>query len=314
MIRFRHSLIALSLSAALLAGCGEDKATTPVAAPEKAAPAAPAADAASVMNEQIAAFKANDLKAMLMAAVPAKDIEEMKAEWDKKRAEPISEEESKEFADSWGKIIAADGVDQMMAEIEPKLAEMKPQMAGLMAMVQGMATMSIQQSTELTDAQKTQMTQFMTGLNSWMMKTDFTDPALARSALTALADGLRATGVTSLDQLNQKSFDDLLVLGGQVMGGVKGALGAYGLSLDEIAGSMKATQISTEGDLAKLKVEYSLFGSPLSFESEMKKQDGRWYSKDMLEQVEKVAAEDGEPVEGDSSADESDSEAADQQP
>ncbi len=313
MTVIRHSLIALLCSAALLAGCGDKETTAPAApAAQKATPAL--ADAAGVFNQQIAAFKANDVKTMLMAAVPAKDIDEMKAEWDKKRAEPMTEDQKKEFADSWGKIIAADGVDQIMKELEPQLAEMKPQMAGLMAMMQGMATMSIQQNTDLTDAQKAQATQFMTGLSGWLNKTDFTDPALTRSALTALADGLRATGVTTLEQINAKSFDEVLALGGQILVGVKGALNAYGLSLDDIAGSMKATQLSAEGDLAKLKVDYSLFGAPLSFESEMKQQDGRWYSKDMLEQVEKVAAEDGEPVDGSDEGDDSDTEATEQQP
>ncbi len=314
MIAFRHSLIALSLSAALLAGCGE-KETTATAPAAPVAEKAVVADAASVMNEQIAAFKANNLKAMLEATLPAKDLEEMKAEWEKKRAEPITEEDKKQFADSWGKITAADGVDQIMKELEPQLAEMKPQMAGMMAMMQGMATMSIQQSTEFTDAQKAQATQFMNGLGGWLTKTDFTDPALTRSALTALAESLRATGVTTLEEINAKSFDEVLVLAGQVLGGVKGALGAYGLSLDDIAASMKATQVSVAGDIAKLKVDYSLFGTPLSFESEMKQQDGRWYSKDMLEQVEKVAAEDGTPV--DATADGEDTEeteATEQQP
>jgi hypothetical protein len=177
-------------------------------------------------------------------------------------------------------------------------------------MGQGMATMSIQQSTELSDQQKTQATQFMNGLSGWLGKTDFADPALMRTALTALAEGLRATGITKLDDIKALSFDEMLVKAGPAVGGVKNALAAYGFSLDAIADSVKTEVVSETGDVAKLKVTYALFDSPLSFESEMKKVDGKWYGKDMLEQIEKSKAE--EAAEAAAGDDEGDDDSSDE--
>jgi len=291
---FRYSLIALALSCALLGGCDKkEEAAASAAAPAEAAKSAVVvnAGAADALQAQVQAFKSNDLKSLLTSALPPKEIERMRSEWEEKRKEAVTDEERKEFAESWGKITAPDGVDKIMAEIEPQLVEMKPQMAGLIAMMQGMGTMSIQQSAELTAEQKTQATQFMNGLGGWMTKTDFTDPALMRTSLTALAEGLRATGITSIDDVNALSFDQLLDKAGPAFAGVKNALTAYGFSLDQIAQSVKAEVVSETGDTAKLKVSYDLFASPLSFESEMKKVDGRWYGKDMLAQMEKAAAE-----------------------
>jgi len=310
---FRHSLIAVALASALLVGCGKDEATQTAAPAEKAAvqTAAPAT-AATAMDAQIKAFRSNDLKALLEAALPAAEIERMRSEWDKNRAEPITEEDRAEFADSWGKITAADGVDKIMAEMEPQLAQLKPQLAGMIAMGQGMATMTIAESTELTDAQKAQATAFMNGLSGWLGKTDFADPALMRKSLTALADGLRATGITKLDDIKALSFDELLAKFGPAVGGVKNALAAYGFSLDAIADSVKTEIVSEAGDTAKLKVSYALFDAPMSFESEMQKVDGKWYGKDMLAQLEKAKAEEAAQVaEGDDVADaESEEEAA----
>jgi outer membrane murein-binding lipoprotein Lpp len=287
---FRYSLIAVALASALLAGCGKDEPASTTAPAEKIVAQAPAT-ASSALEAQVKAFRNNDLKALVAAALPAKELERIRADWDKQRAEPITDEERAEFAESWGKITGADGVDKIMAEVEPQLAELKPQLAGIVAMGQGMATMSIQQSTELTADQKTQATQFMNGLGGWLGKTDFADAALMRKALTALADGLRATGITKLDDIKALSFDEMLVKAGPAMGGVKNALAAYGFSLDAISDSVKAEVISETGDVAKLKVSYSLFNSPLSFESEMKKVDGKWYGKDMLEQIDKAKAD-----------------------
>jgi outer membrane murein-binding lipoprotein Lpp len=300
---FRHSLIAVALSCALLAGCGKDEPASTTGAPAEKAVVQAAATASSALEAQVKAFRNNDLKTLLTASMPAAELERLRSEWDKNRAEPITDQERAEFAENWGKITAPDGVDKIMTEIEPQLAEMKPQLAGLIGMGQGMATMSINQSTELTPEQKTQATQFMNGLSGWLGKTDFADATLMRKSLTALAEGLRATGITKLDDIKALSFDEALAKGGVAMGGVKNALAAYGFSLDAIADSVKTEVVSETGDVAKLKVTYALFDSPLSFESEMKKVDGKWYGKDMLEQIEKAKVE-----AADESADEDDSE------
>lgn len=303
---FRHSLIAVALAGALLAGCGKEEAAQ-APTPEVKAVAPVAATAATALDAQVKAFRNNDLKALLIAALPPAELEKIRADWDKKRAEPITDEERKEFADGWSKLTAPDGVDKIMAEVEPQLAEMKPQLAGMIAMGQGMATMSIAQSTELTEPQKAQATAFLNGLGGWLTKTDFADPALMRKSLTALADGMRATGITKLDDIKALSFDQFLEKAGPAVGGVKNALLAYGFSLDSIADSVKSEIVSESGDVAKLKVSYALFDSPMSFESEMKKVDGKWYGKDMLDQIEKAKAEEASAVAADDSAEDADS-------
>ena len=311
---FRHSLVAVALASALLVGCGKDEPAAPVA--PKAI--AQTANAASSMQAQVQAFRSNDLRALISTSVPPKELERISAEWEKQRAEPITDQERQEFAENWNKLTAPDGVDKMMAEIEPQLAQVKPQLAGMIAMGQGMATMTIAQSTDLTDDQKQQATQFLNGLSGWLSKTDFADPALMRASLTALADGLRATGITTLDDVKALSFDQLLDKAGAAIGGVKNALAAYGFSLDTIADSVKAEVLSETGDVAKLKVTYALFDSPLSFESEMQKVDGSWYGKDMLDQIAKAKAEEAAEIAAGSAESsqgaEEEAEATEQQP
>lgn len=298
---FRHSLIALALASALLVGCGKDETAQTTAPAEKAAMQA-TATAASALQSQVKAFRNNDLKALVTAVLPPAELARIRADWDKQRAEPITDEDRAEFAESWGKLTAPDGVDKIMAEVEPQLAEMKPQLAGMIAMGQGMATMSIAQSTDLTEPQKAQATAFMNGLSGWLGKTDFADAALLRKALTALADGMRATGITKLDDIQGLSFDQMLDKAGPAVGGVKNALGVYGFSMDAMADSVKTEVISESGDVAKIKVSYALFDSPMSFESEMKKVDGQWYGKDMLEQIEKAKLEAASEVASDNGA------------
>ncbi|MCB1588789.1 MAG: hypothetical protein KDI56_07795, partial [Xanthomonadales bacterium] len=57
---------------------------------------------------------------------------------------------------------------------------------------------------------------------------------------------------------------------------------------------------SMEGDMAKVRTSYTLFGQQVSYDTELVKQDGRWYSKDGMESIEKLAAEkDAETAGGD---------------
>lgn len=284
----RVPFAATALALALLAGCGQkEEAAAPAA--EQAAVAT--TSAASTMSAQVSAFRANDLKSLLESALPPAQLDKLRAEWDTERQQPLSEEERLEFAENWGKLTAPDGIDRIMAEVEPQLAKLKPQIAGLIGMGQGAATVMIAQSTELTADQKAQATQFMNGLSAWAMKTDFADPALLRQSLTALGEGLRATGIQTLDEARALSFDELLVRIGQAMGGFKQALAVYGFSLDEMADSIKTELVSENGNSARVKVSYALFGTPMSFESDMERVDGRWYGKDMLEQIRKEEAE-----------------------
>lgn len=292
----RPSLIALALASALLAGCGKkDEAAPAGAGGQPAAVEAVAvktsAGAAGAIETQAKAFRNNDLRTLVTTMMPPAELQRMRSEWDKKRAEPITEEDRQSFSESWGKLTAADGVDQMMAEIEPQLAEMRPQLPGLIAMMQGVAMMSIQQSETLTPDQKVQTSQLMNGMGGWLQKTDFADAATMRTALTALADGMRATRITTLEDAHALGFDEMLDRAGPALGGLKNALSAYGFSLDAVVDSVKTEVVSESGDSAKLKVSYQLFDSPLSFENEMRRVDGNWYSKDVIEQAEKAAAE-----------------------
>ena len=61
--------------------------------------------------------------------------------------------------------------------------------------------------------------------------------------------------------------------------------------IDDVLATAKTEVVSQTGDSAKVKISYTMFEAPLSFESEMVKLDGRWYGKDSLESLKKDLAE-----------------------
>ena len=290
--------LALGVVLALnLAACGEEpaataKATGSIAAPKVAQVAAAVSTSsmgpAQVSMELAHLAKINDLKGLMTLAMPAAEMKKMVASWETKRKEPITDSDRKEFADGIAKLIAPGAIDELMAMAEPEMAALKPQMAMYIPMGIGIAQQSISANADLSEAQKKQATEMVGALQTWAMKTDFTDPNRLRKALTELSTGVRSTNVTTLDQLQALSFDQMLGKGGVLFGSMKRAFNAYDLNIDEVFTSVKAEQISMSGDTALVKTSMTFLGQPMSSETQMVKSDGRWYSKDSIEALNKV--------------------------
>lgn len=296
MSSLRKLLLPAALSLVLVA-CGKDEAPAPAAsttAPAAATLAVSASTPAAAMQSINKAFQANDVAALLQASVPKSAYNEMKSKFEAKMAEnTISDSDRKEFADGLAKITGPTAVDDLMAQIEPQLAAMKPQMAGMVAMGVAGAQMALSnpENSTLTDSQKATASAVLNGLQGWAMKTDFTDAGKVRAALTDISNAVKATGVTSLDQIKAMKFEELLGKASVVLAGLKKALGHYDLNLDAIVASQKVEVLSESGDTAKVKTTMTVFDVPVESEAEMIKVDGNWYAKDSVEGIKKMLAE-----------------------
>ncbi len=294
MLRKLTNLTAALTFALAIAACGgEEKAagnaagaagaTTQKAAAASAGAVKTNLGPAETTMEMMRAFKNNDLRGMMKVALPDKDYAKMAKEWETKRKEPITEQDRKEFTDNMAKLTGPTAIDDMMREVEPKLAEMKAQMPMMIGMGVAMGQQSIQANEKFSAAQKEQATAVLNAMQGWAMKTDFSDPARLRKAATEFANAVKASKVTTLDQVAGMNFDQLLDKGGVMIGGFKNAMRAYDFNVDEMMGSYKAEQVSLNGDNAKIKTTMTMFGQAIVSESDMVKIDGRWFSKESVE-------------------------------
>jgi len=60
--------------------------------------------------------------------------------------------------------------------------------------------------------------------------------------------------------------------------------------MDKALDSVKTETVASSGDTAKVKVSYTAFDQPFSTESDLVKVDGKWYSKQAVEQWKKTQA------------------------
>jgi len=287
--------------AVAFSGCGnkeEGKTTAaPTAAPVAAKPATPdAAILASVQN-----LKAGNIDALIKNALPPEEYAKVKTKWAEDiNKEPITDEDRQKFAENIGKLTASDAEAKLWAELEPKLKEMDAQMAQQMpmmvAMGKGMIQSSIQQNQDLNEAQKQQASQAIDAFGNWVQTAKFTDPALAKQAITVVVKTARDINLKTLDEARALSYEQAMGKLGTGFIGLKQVLAIYGFSIDQTLDSVKAETLSSDAATAKVKISYSLFNTPLTAESDLVKVGDSWYGKEMMENLKKKDAEGTAPA------------------
>lgn len=302
----RFAVLALaSFTALALVACQKEEQAGETPAATAAATANPA-DAITATAQKL---KSNDVLGVIQLTVPPKHYEKMKADWKADlEKEPITEADRLEFQGMMAKLTAPDAETTLLAEAEPELkkfeTEMAAQMPLMVGMGQGFAMQAIQANESLSAAQKKQAGDVVGAIAAWLQGVQFADRALAKQAIGHAVSTARELNLKTLDEARALEFEPAMQKAGVAFKGIKDVLAVYGLKLDEAFDSVKASVVSETGDNAVVKVDYTIFGQPLSFESPMVRIDGRWYGKDTVDQLEKelnkpaeIAAPDAAPAE-----------------
>ena len=289
-----RSVLILAL-AALAVGCNNPQPPAQSAAPAAAAPAATAPDATIIAS--IHALRANNVAALLDNALPPAHLAKVKADWNKDfNKDPVTDEDRRKFAEEMGKLTAPGAEDKLFAELQPQLKQFEQQSAQQMpmmiAMGQGFLQSAIQQNKDLTDPQKQQTMALLDATAKWAQTAKFTDPVLAKQSIAVICKGARDLNLKTLDEVRALNYDQAMQKAGVVLGAFKQLLAVYGLSMDKALDSVKAETAATTGDTATVKVSYVAFDQPFTTESELRKVDGRWYSKQAIDQWNKAQQHD----------------------
>jgi hypothetical protein len=289
----RFALVALL--AAFAVGCGE-KQPAQTAAPTAVAPApAPAAGPDGTIMASVRALRANNIGALLENTLPPAELAKIKADWHKEiNKDPVTDEDRRKFTEQMTKLTAPGAEEKLFAEVEPSLkqfeAQSAQQMPMMIAMGQGFIQSAIQQNKDLTEPQKQQTVALIDATAKWAQTAKFTDPALAKQAIGVVCKTARDLNLKTIDEMRALNYDQSMQKASLAVAGFKQLLAVYGLSLDKALDSVKVETLSSGADAAKVKVTYTAFDQPFSTESDLVKVDGKWYSKQAVEQWNKAQA------------------------
>jgi hypothetical protein len=150
---------------------------------------------------------------------------------------------------------------------------------------QAIAATGVAQSKELTNQQKQQATEVINVLAPWAQQVAWFDQAKAKQAIAVAVATARQLDIKTPEALRAMDFDTAMRKYSVGFIGIKQALSIYGLSIDDVLDSVRVTALENRNGHARVRIDYTLLGKPLSTESNLIEQDGRWYSEDMLNNV-----------------------------
>jgi hypothetical protein len=279
------------LTVAVLAACLAAGATFPLTA-QQASPAPVRAfvingpDPAQHVRELGYLFRAGDLAGLAQAAMPPAKWETLRLAYEQQRFETISDHDRERFAAEMERFTAPDAVDQLMAEIEPKLEEARPKAPGALLMAFGAMQMAVATpDSKLTDEQRDTLKKALPGIQYWASSTDFLSAEVMRDALTLVTDAARRTGITDLDQLRAMPLESVLDRAGAVFMAAKDAVRLYGIDLDAVADSLQVDVLDIDGDTARVRTTITVFNAPVWADHDLVLVDGRWYGKHAMEHI-----------------------------
>ena len=285
--------LALSITLSL-AWFGQAGAAIPAQAPVQAERTLPSAvwaqpDPAQQIMSQIRALRSNDVQALLRSSTDQAQYDALRAKYERARAMPIGESDRKEFADSFGKLLAPDAENALMQEIEPELVKNRPQMAGALLMGFGAMQMALaKQDESLSEAERSALQALIPEVQKWASSTDFLSSDLMRKVIRIGVTTAKNSGVRSLDDAKALSFEQATQRGDQVLLALKQAAQVYNLPVDQILESVRVQTLKVHGSKATVRSSVMVFGVPLSHDIELSYAEGRWQPG--LRKIEKAVA------------------------
>ncbi len=223
----------------------------------------------------IQAFKSNDVKALMQASLADEDYQKAIAEFETQKSKP-SESEKAQFAQMMGMLTGDGSVDKLMAMAAPQLEQARTQLPMLLMMGKGMVGPSIQSSPDIPEDQKESLTKIANAFIDYASETDLLSEEITRKAITTAVDAAKSLNMTSLDEVQNMSFDQAMDKASLVMGGVKNVLSVYGISVDDMLNSVKVSDVVENGDSANMSLAYDFFGESYNQTVKMKKVNGQW--------------------------------------
>ncbi|MFC5742511.1 hypothetical protein [Dyella tabacisoli] len=285
----RHLLLAFVAVLALAACHNKDKDQQEAAKPGGDTPEA-------AIQQSIDLIKANDFAGFWKHALPPAEYATLRADWTRPKPEqqPITDEDRAKFAENLRQFTEVDAETKLYAQFKPKLAQMqlqyKDQLPIMIGIVQQIAKTGIDQDKQMGDTQKQQARDVLGVLAPWAQQVPWFDQDKAKQAVGTVVTTARKLGLKSADDTRKLDFDSAMQKYAIGFTGVKQLLGIYGLSVDDSLNSAKVTPMESKDGHARVKIDYTLLGKPLSTEYALVQQDGRWYSEDMLRHVHEAHA------------------------
>jgi len=250
-------------------------------------------DPANSISNLVSAIKNNDLAALIRISVGVEEFDNMGQQWEEQRSQrkaEITESERAEFSETIGMVIATDAEQRLMSLVEPKLAEYQAGLMQMVALFQGLGAMQIQQSPDLNTQEKQNLTAALNKTAQWVTANDLTNKEKMQQAIAILVTRARSMNITSIDDVMNLNYEDVLSKGGVALATARDILQHYNVEVNTLLDSVAVETLENDGKNAIVSTKFEIFGIPQEVTTRLVKYQGNWVSEDAVAQAKLVSA------------------------
>ena len=244
------------------------------------------------LQQLIGDLQRNDLAAYARHALPPALHARMATAWTEGRTIwPLTELPLDDRLPAFITVLAAPGSEKvLLAAYNQQFAGADRELRSAAATLGLFAAQYVSGADEYSEPEREHYTRLIAALSQWGRQAPLGDPALARAALPQLIAAARLTGLAGgVGKFHETGMDRSLGRLGPFLGRFKKVLAGYGLDLDQTLSGARVALLEQTGDTARLSLDYTLGGQPVSAEVLVERRDGHWYLTDLLRHAEAAA-------------------------
>jgi hypothetical protein len=273
------ALVVLSLALAFLAGGCHREVVAP-------------GDPVAAVKGLAEALHDNDLVRYWRLTLPPALQKAVQARWKARlaTAPAPTEQQEKDYARMMARLTAPDAEAKLYRSLDPKLKKLETEIGSQWPMMQTTAGIFIkgiiQANDKLSPAEKEHAKAVGIAVLDWAQPAVITDRARAKQAITVMTETARELDLPTLAQARALELIpalekfDIALKGGKKLGLI------YGVDVDAALANVDVKLVAASGDSATTEVSYPLLGRTVSFQMELLRRDGRWYSADAVRDAE----------------------------
>ncbi|WP_202841395.1 hypothetical protein [Luteimonas saliphila] len=148
----------------------------------------------------------------------------------------------------------------------------------------------ITQQGDFSPSEREHYPQLVQALGAWAGQAPIGDRARAQAAIATMATAAREAALDSEQAFADAGMEESLRRMSKVLATGKQVLASYGFDLDADLGGMQVQLQSQTGDLARVRLQYTLAGTPVDTIVNLERREGRWYVSDFLRHAEAAIA------------------------
>jgi hypothetical protein len=249
-------------------------------------------DPVAAVKGMAAAIRDNDLVRYSRLSVPPQLHRRMEARWSAnlKAAPPPTEAQQRDYAKWMARLTADDAETRLYRSYDGKMKKIQAEISSQWPLMQATGGIFvnglIQANDHLSSGEKDHAKAVGSALLDWLSPRLLSDRAKARQAIAILTSTARDLDLPTLQQSRQLEMIPALEKAGRILKAFKEIGRIYGLDADASLAGLQARVVAVDGDVATMEVSYPLLGKTVSFEMQLLRRDGRWYSADAVHDAE----------------------------